>query len=202
MIAGKLHLGPADQGQRVAWEEYLDAEFAPGHLYELGQGVLVVSDIPNRPHATIWEYLRDLFVGYKLQHPREMVSVRGGAEARMLIEASASDRHPDLAVYKTPPTEDGRALWSTWIPDLVVEVVSPGSEERDYVEKRGEYLQFGVREYWIVDPGKKVVLVLQRRGGRWQEQALRLGETYQTHLFPGLTLDVAALFAAGDDATS
>ena len=54
----------------------------------------------------------------------------------------------------------------------MIEVVSPGSEERDYQQKREEYLLFGAREYWIFDAEKEEMLVLRRSGGRWIERAL------------------------------
>ena len=66
-----------------------------------------------------------------------------------------SGRNPDVAVvlHKTPKDPRG---WRP--PILVMEVVSKGSEahERDYVTKREEYLAFGIREYWIVDPDSAV----------------------------------------------
>lgn len=42
-------------------------------------------------------------------------------------------------------------------PDLIVEVISPDSAARDWREKYLEYEQFGVREYWIIDPALRVV---------------------------------------------
>jgi Uma2 family endonuclease len=44
-------------------------------------------------------------------------------------------------------------------PDLTVEVVSKGSVVRDYVEKKNDYEQFGVNEYWIIDPLNETIIV-------------------------------------------
>lgn len=77
---------------------------------------------------------------------------------------------------------------AVWIPEIVIEIVSPGSEQRDYEEKREEYLQFGVQEYWIVDAERQEVLILRRVGGRWREKIIRPPETYRTRLFAGICL--------------
>lgn len=47
-------------------------------------------------------------------------------------------------------------------PDLVVEILSPSSRDRDLEMKRKLYSRHGVREYWIVDPDGKTVQVLTR----------------------------------------
>jgi Uma2 family endonuclease len=49
------------------------------------------------------------------------------------LEDLESERHPDAAVYRTAPDADED--WSSWIPEIVVEVMSPGSEARDYEQK-------------------------------------------------------------------
>ncbi|MGE3808888.1 MAG: Uma2 family endonuclease [Gemmataceae bacterium] len=76
-----------------------------------------------------------------------------------------------------------------------------GSEERDYVLKREEYLDFGVREYWIVDADRREVLVLRRRGQQWTERVVAEKERYTTKSLPGFKLDVAAIFRAADRAS-
>ena len=45
------------------------------------------------------------------------------------------------------------------VPDLVVEIVSPGSFKRDRYEKFEIYEEFGIKEYWIVYPGEKAIEV-------------------------------------------
>ena len=94
------------------------------------------------------------------EHPGSIDRFGGGGEFYLRIPAMKSGRHPDLGVVlvDTPLDDRGRDK-----PSLVAEVVSARSKTRDYESKREEYLAFGVREYWIVDPYKRQVTVLVRR---------------------------------------
>ncbi|MBL8797663.1 MAG: Uma2 family endonuclease, partial [Planctomycetia bacterium] len=94
------------------------------------------------------------------------------------------------------PPLDEDDLWATWLPDIAIEVVSADSVHRDYVEKREEYLLFGVREYWIVDAARGEMLVLKRRGGKWTEKIVKPPEVYETKLLPGFQPDCGTVFAA------
>ena len=44
-------------------------------------------------------------------------------------------------------------------PDFIIEIVSPSSQRMDYLTKLFKYRTAGVREYWIVDPAKNLILV-------------------------------------------
>ena len=44
-------------------------------------------------------------------------------------------------------------------PDWIIEIVSPSTSSHDYVRKLNLYLDAGVKEYWIVDPRNRKVLV-------------------------------------------
>ena len=41
------------------------------------------------------------------------------------------------------------------VPDVIVEILSPGNKDHDLVKKKELYERFGVKEYWIVDPESK-----------------------------------------------
>ena len=53
-------------------------------------------------------------------------------------------------------------------PDLIAEIVSPDSVERDWVDKRAEYERAGVREYWIVDPSHERFAASALRGKKYR----------------------------------
>ena len=103
-----------------------------------------------------------------------------------------SDRHPDQAIY-LDPEPPGPNVWTKWVPHIVVEVVSPGGEDRDFIEKREEYLRVGVREYWILDPEHRRLHVLARAGDTWEETIVPESGVYQTIFLPGLEVRPAEL---------
>ncbi len=70
---------------------------------------------------------------------------------------------PDISVICDKDKIDERGCHGA--PDWVVEIVSPSSRTMDYYIKLSEYKKAGVREYWIVDPDKQIVLVYGMEAG-------------------------------------
>ncbi|MBI4612450.1 MAG: Uma2 family endonuclease [Planctomycetes bacterium] len=192
-----LLLGPEDHGRRMSLEEFARATGREGSLYELAKGVVIVVDVPGLSHSRIVREVERQFTAYDLDHPEVIRHIAAGSDCAIRMPAMRSERHPDRAIYLTPPPADENP-WDLWTPEIVVEVVSRGQEERDYGEKRQEYLVAGVREYWIVDPYRRTVLVLRRRGDDWTEEEVLAGGKVATRLLPGFELDTARLFALLD----
>ena len=83
-------------------------------------------------------------------------------------------------------------------PDLVVEILSPGTRGRDRGIKKKLYERFEVSEYWIVDPEADAIDVLRRRpqGGLERVASLRraAGDSLSTPLLPGLEVPLDEVF--------
>jgi Uma2 family endonuclease len=194
-----IRIGPADNGRRMRLEEFDLAEGREGYVYELSRGVVTVTNVPGPRHFLQVNAIRKQLSSYEASHPAVIYAIAGGSDCKILLSGRESERHPDLAVYKTAmPDED--ELWATWIPELVIEVVSPESANRDYQEKPEEYLEFGVREYWVVDEQRQEMLVHRRVGGRWRTRVVASTEVYSTRILPGFQLNLAAVFAAAGTA--
>lgn len=189
----KIIVGPADHGRRMTLDEFDTAEGLEGRLYELSRGEVIVTDVPNPPHGDVVFVLRQQFGVYCVERPGVVHRVYSGSECKLLIGPTESERHPDLAVYKTPPPAQDSSVWSVWIPELVIEIVSPGSDQRDYVEKAEDYLLFGVAEYWVVDASRGTIMIHRRSRGRWQKRELRAADRYTTHVLPGFELVAATV---------
>jgi len=193
----EIKVGPADQGRRMSLADFDHCEVQEGYNYELGRGVIVVSDVPRPRHFAQVNAIRRQLAAYDLSHPGRIYAIAAGSDCKILLPDFESERHPDTAIYKTAPPS-GEDVWMRWVPELVIEVVSPGSEDRDYEEKREEYLAFGVREYWIFDADKQEMLVLRRSGNRWLERVVCPPSLYKPRLLPGLAFSCKAVFQAAD----
>lgn len=195
MSTTTIKIGPSDAGRTMSLDDFDRAEAEDGYLYELSRGVITVVDVPQPRHFAQVNATRRQFVAYDLANPGKIFGIAGGAECKVLIDGLESERHPDLAIYKSAPPEGADDVWSEWIPEIVVEVISPSSRHRDYQEKPEEYLRFGVSEYWILDAERQEPLVLKRSRGRWVERTVRPPDLYRTRLLPGLAFDCGAVFA-------
>jgi len=188
-------VGPADHGRRMSLGEFEHAEVEQGFQYELSRGVVTVSDVPNRVHLLQVVSIRDQLQSFRISNPSRIHIIAAGSECKLLIGEFESERHPDLAVYLTPPPDiDDDDLWAQWVPEVVIEVVSPSSRERDYHQKPEEYLRLRVKEYWIVDAEKRLMIVMRRSRGRWIERTIRPPAGYRTRLLPGLVFSCSDVF--------
>ena len=80
-------------------------------------------------------------------------------------------------------------------PDLVVEVLSPSTAQRDRTIKRETYAKFGVREYWIADIVGGTVEVNVLDGDKFTVAGIYgEGDTFESPLLPGLEVDVNSVF--------
>lgn len=108
------------------------------------------SIVSGNIHAILHNYLR----GKKCRVFHENIEVH----------LTAADRYiPDLAVICDLDKIKGGSCYGA--PDLVVEVLSPSTGRYDRTIKKETYARAGVREYWIVDPGNRVVEVYHPQSG-------------------------------------
>jgi Uma2 family endonuclease len=83
------------------------------------------------------------------------------------------------------------------VPDLLVEIASPGTRKRDDGIKRHLYERAGVSEYWIVDPDVDRIRVHRREGstfGRATELSREHDNVLSTQLLPGLEMPLSRIF--------
>ena len=187
-------LGPDAAGIRMTSREFDRAEFVEGWRYELINGVLVVSPIPLEEERDPNEELGHLLRLYRDAHPQ------GAALTATLTEQTVKTRKNRWRVDRVIWAGLGRRPRRGETPTVVVEFVSEGKRdrERDYVEKRDEYMEVGVKEYWVIDRFSRTLTVFRRRGRRVQKRVFQESETYTTDLLPGFELPLARVLARAD----
>ena len=120
----------------------------PGRSADLLDGEIFMHSPVSIRHARLLNFLDRLLGTYADQHQlgelfREEVAVR---------LSSRNAFQPDLAFYRAARKDSIRDNHVVGAPDLVVEVLSPRTADRDIGPKFAEYEQHGVIEYWILDP--------------------------------------------------
>ena len=73
-------------------------------------------------------------------------------------------------------------------PDWIIEIISPGNKEMDYFKKLFKYQTAGVREYWIVDPIKEMVMVYRFDKETMEEYSF--GEDIPVGIYEGFSIKV------------
>ncbi len=151
-------------------------------------------------------HIHELVVGFLISVLRAWLVPRGGfvggSEAKFVI-GDARGRKPDVYAYfpgsRLPNPESSTARTP---PDIMIEVVSstPRDARRDRIEKLQEYAIFGVRYYWILDPGLRSLEILERGADGRYVHALDATDG-QIQAIPGcqgLMVDLEALWSEVD----
>lgn len=192
----QLYLTLRDRGRRLTLEEFESAASREGFHYELIDGKLEVSPLPNLPHDLIKDWLRNLLEAYARRHPELVRRVLSPARVFVPGRRAATAPEPDVAAYQDFPVglRVAEHRWEDLSPFLVAEVLSEDTADKDLVRNKALYLQVpSIREYWIIDPrndaDRPTLLVYRRRGARWQRPiTVAGGGTYTTRLVPDFAL--------------
>jgi Uma2 family endonuclease len=100
---------------------------------------------------------------------------------------------PDICIICDPSKVDEKGC--TGAPDIVVEILSPGNNQKELRNKYDIYEESGVKEYWIVSPQDKSFLQYTLTGGVYQPSRLMTsGDIVVTPILPGFELDLAIIF--------
>ena len=175
---------------RVTYDDWLRTP-DDGHRYEILGGEFYVSPPPNLLHQRI---SKNLFL--KLSRHLEETATGEVFYAPVGVRLSDQDVvEPDLVVVLQ---ENRHRIGTQAIegpPDLVVEILSPGTAGRDLGPKRTLFERGGVPEYWIVDPEAATVEVLSLQDGTYRRLGLfGQGEQLRSWRLAGLEMAIAEVF--------
>ena len=156
--------------------------------YEIIEGEIQVAPAPTTLHQAV------LMTLYKMMDG----NLKDGIILIAPVDVVLSEKNvvqPDIVVVSKERKDiiEERGIFGS--PDLVVEIVSPGSFERDTEIKRELYARHGIEEYWIVFPKEELVEVLALSEDRYTLLvSSERSEKICSHVFKGLCIDSKELF--------
>ena len=185
--------GRVPPGKPLLTVAYLETLADDDNRYELIAGELFVSPAPCLPHQLVLQRLQLALGKYLEQQPIGIVAPGAGA-----VFSNYDSVIPDLVFVRNERWDeivaDERFVAA---PNLVIEVLSPGNQnrKRDLETKRELYARFGVEEYWIVDRENRCVMIFHLRQQILEETVVLSEADDLTSLsLPGFVAKVGSLF--------
>ncbi|MGE5551370.1 MAG: Uma2 family endonuclease [Bacteroidota bacterium] len=167
-----------------------------GPRYEIMGGMGTLSPAPDSKHQCISANLTAIL--HRHISPARLGLVFAAPCDVVLSETDVIQ--PDL-LFVTEARKSivkGRGIFGA--PDLVVEILSPATRQRDTTEKYKLYARYGVREYWVIDPGDFTVVLWTSAGRPLDRRAVFAGGgEMESEVLPGLAVRLAEIFAGVEE---
>lgn len=153
------------------------AELIDGQIYDMTPPARLHQHIIMNLSATIYNYIKQKN-GTCLVYPAPF--------AVFLNNDDYNYVEPDISVICDKSKLDERGC--NGAPDWIIEIVSPSSRTMDYYRKLFKYRNSGVREYWVVDPEKKIITVYNFVKDTMEEYGF--GEQVPVSIYQGFSLEI------------
>ena len=158
---------------------------------ELFDGEFIMTAMPTSNHQYIATNLAVLLHDYVRKH--KLGQVYGSPVDVYLSEVTLLQ--PDICFlsHERAHINDGKKF--VGVPDLVLEILSESTEERDRNFKFREYARYGAKEYWLVSPEKREIEVYQNSPNGFQlVNKFSQNDTLNSPLFADIALEVRQVF--------
>jgi Uma2 family endonuclease len=163
---------------------------------------LLMSPAPNRFHQTISRRIE-----YQIEHylRDKTCEVFDSPFDVRLEQAGILDKNafhvvqPDLLVVCDPSKLDSHGCLGA--PDWIIEIISPSTASHDHIVKRTIYEQFGVKEYWIIQPVDRIVMVYQLTSGGCygKPDVYSESDSITVGILPELQIDLKSVFKGAEE---
>lgn len=150
---GVAYYGAKRQGEYTI-EDYYKLPDEP--RVELIDGVIYNMASPDAFHQTIALQIANVLVNYIRNHNGQCVPFVAPMDVRLDMD-EYTILQPDVMLVCDRNKIREKVIYG--VPDFVVEILSPSTKRKDMTIKLGKYMDAGVKEYWMIDPKKKSVVV-------------------------------------------
>ena len=187
---------PYSEYGRYTYADYLSWEI--DHMVELIKGKVFrqAASAPRRIHQEISGRL--FFKLYLYLEKKNCKVFSAPFDVRLPVKSKKHEDittvvQPDICVVCDPEKLDD--LGCIGAPDLIMEILSPSNNTKELQNKYEVYEESGVKEYWIIHPYEKTLLVYTLIKGKYQSSKLfTLGDLVPSQCIEGFVLDLDELF--------
>jgi Uma2 family endonuclease len=180
---------------RFTYEDYKSLPYSERQRFELLEGELIpMAPSPGEAHQSVSgelefqlrRFVKEHQLGQVYDAPFDVVLGEPGEEQIVQPDILFVSKSRQRIIHE----DEIRGA-----PDLVVEILSPSTEEKDRVFKRRLYAKYGVKECWLADPDSQTIEVLAL-GKRGYERAglYEKDQTLESPLLPGLYISLSEVF--------
>jgi Uma2 family endonuclease len=177
--------------KRYTYSDYRNLDVDDNFSYELINGELVQKSAPSPRHQIILGNLFRKIDGHTFEKKLGTVLM---APVDVFVDEYNAPQ-PDLLFVKNEHKEYITANGVFGPPDLVVEILSPSSITRDRIDKMRIYRNFGVAEYWIVDPRYASIEIYQLAGNEYELYSFAVEKgSVQSKVLEGFAVNIDDIF--------
>ena len=172
-----------------------DYENLPESVHaELTGGQMYYRSTPNRMHQEVLSFLLCTIANY-IDFNGYPGEVYPAPFAVKLFNDRKTVVEPDISVICDPNklTDQG----CSGAPDWIIEIISPSTSSHDYVRKLYLYLDAGVREYWIVDPTQKHIVVYYLEKTQFKMTTYTFQDKIKVNIYDDLWISLQELGIPG-----
>jgi Uma2 family endonuclease len=157
--------------------------------HEIIDGRHYVNPAPDPRHQRVSRYLQ-----YELMTLVELTGLGEVLDAPIDVHLGRGSLvQPDLVVVLRKNRRIIGPKKVRGAPDLLVEILSPGTERYDRRKKLPRYARAGVREFWLVDPERRCIEQYVLRGRRYVQVA-ECRESIRLRVLRSVTVDLGSVF--------
>lgn len=187
----------------VTYDDYMAMDETNQHV-EIVDGVIHVFKSPTIQHQVVVGNFLTQMIPH-LRRERTGLFLHGPCDVVIRKLPKLSVRQPDLFYFSNVTAGFDTETWidrvqeashaGTLSPALVIEVLSPGENERTLAGKLADYASIEINEVWFADQEAKSICVLVREGAAYRPAGeFQAGDSIVSIILPGLDLDPTAIF--------
>ncbi len=185
------------KSQEWTYQDYLALPEGGPLRYEVIDGELYMTPSPNTRHQRTVGNLYLAIGHFLVAHRHRLGEVFISPIDVIFSRIPLQYVEPDLVFISKAHSAIVTEQNIQGVPDLIAEVLSPGTERRDRREKYSLYERFGVPEYWIVDPESESVQVFRLADGRYSApMELHRKDVLESPHLPGLSIPLSDVFSS------